>query len=38
MYGLDTGYSIVAYFLSNANTWKGDVARAVKKELKKRIR
>jgi ssDNA-binding Zn-finger/Zn-ribbon topoisomerase 1 len=38
MYGLDTGRSIVAYFLSNANTWRGDVAKAVKIELKKRIR
>lgn len=32
-YGQDTGRSVVAYFLSNATTWKGDVARAVKKEL-----
>jgi len=38
MYGLDTGRSIVAYFLANANTWRGDVAKAVKVELKKRIR
>jgi ssDNA-binding Zn-finger/Zn-ribbon topoisomerase 1 len=38
MYGLDTGRSIVAYFLANANTWRGDMAKAVKAELKKRIR
>jgi len=37
-YGLDPGRSIVAYFLSNSNTWRGDVAKAVKVELKKRIR
>lgn len=33
-YGLDSGKSIVSYFLCNANTWKGDVARRVKAELK----
>jgi hypothetical protein len=32
-YGLDSGRSIVAYFLSNASTWKGDKAREIKKEL-----
>ena len=32
-YGYDTVSSIVAYFLCNAQTWKGDVARRVKKEL-----
>jgi rubrerythrin/ribosomal protein L37AE/L43A len=37
-YGLDSGTSIVAYFLSNANSWRGDVAKAVKKELQRRIR
>jgi hypothetical protein len=36
-YGLDSGKSIVLYFLSNAGTWRGDVARAVKKELKRRV-
>lgn len=38
MYGQDTGTSIVAYFLGNANSWRGDVAKAVKKELQRRIR
>ena len=33
MYLYDTGESIVAYFLSNASSWRGDVARRVKKEL-----
>lgn len=37
-YGMDSGKSIVMYFLSNATTWKGDVAREVKKELNKRIK
>lgn len=34
-YGMDSGNSIVAYFLSNAGTWRGETARRVKKELKK---
>jgi hypothetical protein len=33
-YGMDTGKSIVLYFLSNATTWRGDVARQVKAELR----
>ena len=33
-YHLDTARSIVLYFLSNAGTWKGEVARRIKKELK----
>lgn len=37
-YGMDSGRSIVAYFLSNANTWKGEIAKLVKKELNKRIK
>ena len=36
-YGADSGQSVVLYFLSNASTWKGPVARAVKAELKSRI-
>ena len=35
-YGMDSGKSIVLYFLSNAGTWRGEVAKAIKKELKKR--
>jgi hypothetical protein len=34
MYGCDTARSVVLYFLSNAKTWRGEVARRVKKELK----
>jgi len=37
-YGLDPGRHIVNYFLANANGWKGPVARAVKAELKRRVR
>lgn len=33
-YGYDSGRSVVAYFLANAGTWRGDVARRIKKELK----
>lgn len=32
-YGMDPGYEIVMYFLSNATTWRGETARRVKKEL-----
>jgi hypothetical protein len=38
MYIQDPGKSIVAYFLGNANAWRGPVARAVKKELNKRLK
>jgi len=33
-YGHDSGKSIVLYFLSNASSWRGDVAKRVKTELK----
>lgn len=32
-YGCDSGRSIVAYFLSNASTWRGETAKRIKKEL-----
>jgi hypothetical protein len=32
-YGWDSGKSIVLYFLANASSWRGDVARRIKKEL-----
>lgn len=35
-YGLDSGVSIIAYFLSNATTYKGEQARLIKTELKRR--
>lgn len=34
----DSARDIVIYFLSNAGTWRGDVARRVKKELKQMTR
>jgi len=37
-YFQDTGSSVVAYLLGNLTSWKGDVARAVKKELNRRLR
>lgn len=33
-YGWDSAKSIVLYFLGNANTWKGEKAKAIKAELK----
>ncbi len=37
-YGFDSGRSMVAYFLANAQTWKGEAARRVKKELNAMIK
>jgi hypothetical protein len=37
-YYMDSGRSIVAYFLANAGTWRGEVARNVKKELNKMLK
>ena len=33
-YLYDSGRSIVAYFLSNAGSWRGEVAKRIKAELK----
>jgi hypothetical protein len=33
-YYLDSGDSVVRYFLANAGTWRGETARNTKKELK----
>jgi len=33
-YGLDSGVSCVAYFLANAQTWRGPEARRIKQELR----
>ena len=33
-YGYDSGRSIVAYFLANAGSWRGEVAKRIKAELK----
>lgn len=35
-YGADSGKTIVIYFLSNAATWRGDHAKMIKAELKRR--
>ena len=33
-YYLDSGKSVVLYFLANSGTWRGDKAKAIKAELK----
>ena len=33
-YGADSAVSIVAYFLANAQTWRGPEARRIKAELR----
>ena len=33
-FGYDDGRSIILYFLSNAATWRGPTAKAIKAELK----
>jgi hypothetical protein len=37
-YDMDGGRTIVAYFLANAMTWKGETARRVKAELNKMLK
>jgi hypothetical protein len=37
-YGMDSGRSIVNYFLANAGTWRGETARRVKAELKAMVK
>jgi hypothetical protein len=34
VYGFDSAREVVMYFLSNATTWRGPVARVIKAELK----
>jgi hypothetical protein len=36
-YGHDSGREIILRFLGNASTWRGETAKAVKAELKKRL-
>jgi hypothetical protein len=38
MYVCDSGRSIVAYFLSNAGSWKSATAKRVKAELKNMVK
>ena len=37
-YGSDSAQSVVLYFLSNASSWRGPVAKRVKAELKDMLR
>ena len=37
-YICDDGKDIVARFLCNANSWRGEVAKIIKEELKKRLK
>ena len=37
-YGADSGRSVVLYFLSNAQTWKGPKAREIKLELNRMLK
>lgn len=37
-YYAEDAHSIVLYFISNASTWRGPVAKAVKAELKRRAK
>lgn len=37
-YGAASARDIVLYFLANAQTWRGPVARAVKAELNRRLK
>jgi hypothetical protein len=34
----DSGSSVVAYFLANAQSFKGEAAKTIKKELNKRLK
>lgn len=37
-FGYDSAHSVVLYFLSNASSWRGDVAKRVKAELKAHLK
>ena len=37
-YGMDSAEMIVAYYLSNATTWRGETAKRIKAELKQRLK
>jgi len=37
-YIMDSGRSIVAYFLGNASTWRGETAKRIKKELNEMLK
>ena len=38
MYGADTVRSVLLYFLNNASTWRGEVARRIKAELNEMLK
>ena len=37
-FGFDSARSIIAYFLGNAGTWRGETARRIKKELNEMLK
>ena len=37
-YGVDEGRAVVNYFLANAGSWRGEVARRIKKELNQMVK
>jgi hypothetical protein len=37
-YILDSGRSIVSYFLANAGSWRGETAKRIKAELKSMVK
>lgn len=37
-FGADSGKSVVSYFLANANTYRGEKARIIKAELRRRLK
>ena len=37
-YGFDSADSVVRYFLANAGSWRGDVAKQIKAELRGMIK
>lgn len=37
-YILDSGRSIVSYFLANAGSWRGETAKRIKAELKEMLK
>jgi hypothetical protein len=37
-YIMDSGRSIVSYFLANAGSWRGETAKRIKAELKAMVR
>lgn len=37
-YGMDSGVSIVSYFLSNSSGYKGEASKLIKKELNRRLK